>query len=370
MVNNSSLAAPTQFRLIRGCSLLNDRRSPSQYIIGTSGRVATVTSAYQRTALAQLALGIDPREYVSPEVGLELERFIETLTALGFINLRPAQLSAPKRFFAEVSESDLAARHLKMRSEPELAQSEWIDGEGDSGASIVAARSLHPIVLSGRSRTITLLYSILLASGVTQVRFADRHYRPTIDSWDIGFGAISHEDLGLNFYERCESARRALSLFPIDISRRYEQDIARPLAIIHYGDCDPVDLIQWSNHRIPHLLIHPPIGDEIVIGPMVIPGESPCVRCLSLYQIDNFGFTSLERIPINEVGELPAYVAHYIASLAAMHILNFIDRTNGSGAEILSRNTSVGEVSYINFQRLTEPQVVAIARHPLCGCDS
>jgi hypothetical protein len=110
------------------------------------------------------------------------------------------------------------------------------------------------------------------------------------------------------------------------------------------------------------------VGDEIAIGPMVIPAESPCFRCLSLYEIDNFGFTRLERIPINEVDELPSYVAHHVASIVAMHILNFIDRASDSTYGSSPRNTSVGEVSFLNFQRLTEPQVVAIARHPLCGC--
>jgi hypothetical protein len=369
MVHQISLGSPARYTLIRGCSLFNDRRLPSRYYIGTSRRVAAVTSAYQRTALSQLALGVDPLIHVSSEVRVELERFIEGLALNGFLNRQRAQLSAPKRYFESISESDIAANHLRSRSEPELAQSEWIDGSGDGGSSIVAARSQYPIVLSGRSRVITLLYSILLASGVTRVRFADRHYRSNVESTDVGFGAISGDDLGLNFYERCESARRSLSLFPIEPSSRYDLDTSRPVAIVHYGDCDPESLVEWSNKRLPHLVIHKAIGDEIAVGPMVISGETPCIRCLSLYEIDNFGFTRLERIPINEVGELPTYAAHYIASIVAMHILNFIDRGNERDYGGATRNTGIGEVSFINFQRLTEPQVVAIARHPLCGCD-
>ena len=368
MAHHTSLNSPARYTLIRGCSLFNDRRLASRYYIGTSGRVAAVTSAFQRTALSQLALGIDPLAHVSTEVRNELERFIEGLAINGFLNHQRAQLSAPKRYFDSISESDIAAHHMRVRCEPELAQSEWIDGSGDGGTSIVAARSQYPIVLSGRSRVITLLYSILLASGVTRVRFADRYYRPGVESADVGFGAITADDLGLNFYERCESARRALSLFPIESGSRYDLDTSRPVAIVHYGDCDPESLVEWSNKRLPHLVIHKPIGDEIAVGPMVIPGETPCIRCLSLYEMDNFGFTRLERIPINEVGELPTYAAHYIASIVAMHILNFIDRTSDSDYGSATRNTSIGEVSFINFQRLTEPQVVAIARHPLCGC--
>jgi hypothetical protein len=58
------------------------------------------------------------------------------------------------------------------------------------------------------------------------------------------------------------------------------------------------------------------------------------------------------------VDELPMVVAHYIAAIVAGQILHFIDGTSPAG----------GEALYVNFQRLTSPQVVAIARHPLCGC--
>jgi hypothetical protein len=52
-------------------------------------------------------------------------------------------------------------------------------------------------------------------------------------------------------------------------------------------------------------------------------------------------------------------IAHYIAALVGAQILHFIDGTAPTG----------GNTLYINYQRLTSPQVVAIARHPLCGCD-
>jgi bacteriocin biosynthesis cyclodehydratase domain-containing protein len=190
-----------------------------------------------------------------------------------------------------------------------------------------------------------------------------------VESCDLGFGAISHSHLGQNYYEQSESARRALSLFSIDSSSRHDLDNSTPIAIIHYGDCDPVDLVEWSNKQMPHLVIHQPIGDEIVIGPMVIPGKSPCIRCLSLYEIDNFGYTRLERIDINGPQELPVVTAHYVAAIAASQILHFIDHHNSTKTSQRTRNTGIGEVAYINFQSLTEPQVVAIARHPLCGCD-
>jgi bacteriocin biosynthesis cyclodehydratase domain-containing protein len=193
--------------------------------------------------------------------------------------------------------------------------------------------------------------------------------RPLVNELDIGFGGLEESDVGLSYYTVTESARRGISLFPTDRNFHYELDTSRPIAVIHYGDCDPEMLVEWSNEKIPHLVIHAPIGDEIAVGPMVIPGQSPCIRCLSLYEIDNLGFTRLERIDLNLIDELPASTAYYVAAIAAGQILHFIDQTLSDTASPLPRNTGVGEVTYINFQKLTEPQVVAIARHPLCGCD-
>lgn len=358
------------FTLLRGCALFENRRArtPHSYILGTTNNVAAVTSAFERTALTQLAEGIDPLSRASAPICAELEIFIRSLTEAGMLNHNPQELRAPVRNNSEIDHRDASFNQLRVRSAPELLQAEWSDGKGDGGTSTLAARSQFPIELSGRSRVITLLYSILLASGVTRVRFADRHQRPLVTDSDIGFGGLEESDVGLSYYTVTESVRRGISLFPTDRNFHYELDASRPIAVIHYGDCDPEMLMEWSNEKIPHLVIHAPIGDEVVVGPLVIPGQSPCIRCLSLYEIDNYGFTRLERINLNLVDELPAVTAYYIAAIAAAQILHFIDQSLSAITSPLPRNTGIGEVAYINFQKLTEPQVVAIARHPLCGC--
>ncbi len=353
------------YSLIRGCALMRDHRGDKRnYLLGTLERVAIVTSPFQRSALTQLALGGDPFVNLPLRESEEIERLIRELDARGFLNRVRSELAPPKRYLNEVDSRDRAAIQLRTRSAPELAQVEWAESKGDGGTSTLAARSQFPIELSGRSRVITLLYSILLASGVTKVRFADRFDKPDVSDLDIGTGPITASDLGLNYYQQLESQRRGLSLFPIALSGTDKGGSDKgdhfPAAlVVHYGDCDPEALIEWSQAKRPHLLIHQPIGDEIAIGPLVFPGESPCNRCLSLYEIDNWGFTRFERIPLTPVDELPMVVAHYVAAIVAGEILRFIDGAANSG----------GDVFYLNFQRLTSPQVVAIARHPLCGCD-
>ncbi len=378
MKNTYSHSYAQTLSLIRGCALFNNRRiGEGSYLLGTLEHVAAVTSPFQRSALLQLATGGDPMKV--SERDNEIEELIDALAARGFLNRVRSELTPPKRYLDEIDSRDRAIIQLRTRSAPELAQVEWAgvdsgvgdrdgekrdgekrDGEKrDGGTSTLAARSQFPLELSGRSRVITLLYSILLASGVTRVRFADRFLKNEVNDLDIGSGPLTANDLGLNYYQELEHHRRGLSLFPIEIGDRHDIDRSPPALTVHYGDCDPEVLIEWSQSKQPHLLIHLPVGDEIAIGPLVFPGRSPCNRCLSLYEIDNWGFTRFERIPLTPVDELPMAVAYYIAAIVAAEILHFIDGRSSSG----------GEVIYINFQNLTSPQVVAIARHPLCGCD-
>ena len=366
------------YTLIRGCSLFENS---DRYTLGNLNRVATVTSSFQRSALTQLAAGENPLQNLAhPELG-EIERFLEYLRAYGFLNHTRAELITPSRSNGVNGSKgvahDAALNQLRIRCAPEQMQSEWIDGAGDRGTSTLAARSQYPIELIGRSRIITLLYSILLASGVTRVRLSDRQPPTAVRDLDLGFGAITAQDLGANYYETLESRRRELSLFPIEHNQRQqqlsEQAELAPVLTIFVGDLDPELIVEWSNRRQPHLMIHPLAGDEAAIGPLVEPGISPCIRCFALYERENFGFTRTERIPLTAVDDFPTVAAHYIAAIAASQTLHFIDELNAKRANAprseLARNTGIGEVTYINLQRLTEPQVVAIARHPLCGCD-
>lgn len=357
-----------QISLLRASALF-PMRTDGHYAFGTLSRIVAVTSAFQRTALTQIANGENPFAQVSPTVHQELSTFFHLLYEKGLLNRTPAEIALPHRSQLQPSESDIAIRQFRARTSPELAQTEWIDQVGDGGTSTLTSRSNHYIELSGRSRVITLLYSILLASGISHIRFADRHFKPLVSDLDIGFGAITATDLGANYYDVLDSHRRELSLFPIESKSQLGREYIKPALVIHYGECDPELLIEWSQKSIPHLLIHPPVGDEIVMGPLVLAGESPCNRCLWLYELDNFGFSTDQKIPLTPLEDLPTVSAYSVAAIVASQTLHFIDQLHSDADLSIMRNTGVGEITLLNFQRITEPQVVAIPRHPLCGCD-
>ena len=85
----------------------------------------------------QIGDGVNPLLQVDLNLRDEISGFLDALAARGFLNRIPAQLKAPKRYFDEIDSSDLAARDFQLRAEPELTQSEWIDGASD-GAKYLA----------------------------------------------------------------------------------------------------------------------------------------------------------------------------------------------------------------------------------------
>ena len=84
--------------------MIHNRRRPSHYVVGNSlagsEGVVAVTSAFERSALLQIGEGVNPFLHVSLHQRDELVKFLEALSARGFLNRNPAQLKAPKRYLS------------------------------------------------------------------------------------------------------------------------------------------------------------------------------------------------------------------------------------------------------------------------------
>jgi hypothetical protein len=228
--------------------------------------------------------------------------------------------------------------------------------------------------ISGRNRIATLLHSLLLASGVSLVEFVDRFDKVAISDCDIGTSTITSKDYAMNFYGHLQSHRRAISLFPLDRSINHLREKGGGAAkqatlMIHSGPVDIEDLIDWLTAGQAHFVIQSPIADEITMGPLVLPGISPCLRCADLNQIDRVGFSSNDRIALTDTPEIAMVGAHFIASLAASQILHFIDSNRLSSSTSSSEQSSpIARTTTVNLQKLQQPQIHSITQHPLCGC--
>lgn len=372
-------------QLKRGLALLATR-DQGIYLIGDRTTHIRLHSRLEITLVQEMAAGNRAPLSRGPLQGAEgllnSEDLSNSERAQALNRIRNAGLTTgsqplpalPPRYAALPTARDLALQLIIQRSAPELAECEWAQRDDDGGATTLSKRSSARILISGRSRIATLLLRLLPQSGVGTVECADRYESPEISPMDIGIGDIGVEEIGSNFYQHHVAKGARIALFPttssskkVGSNRGLEAERIeahqRPTLIIHCGDLGIEDQIDWMVSAQPHLVITRPIGGEVAISPIVLPGQSPCIRCMELYELDRYGFSRFERIPLTQLDESSIVASHFIASLVASMVLNFID------SKILAAQ-GVGEITYIDSLNLRAPQVVAIERHPLCGCST
>jgi hypothetical protein len=310
--------------------------------------------------------GITAEDYRELMWSLEEHEFLET---------SPSVLSVTTRFQSVAKHKrrdilpDAAFSQLQKRVAPELSHTRLLPGVHDSGASIINARQNVRVEIYGSDRIATLLYGILLSSGVTYTHFAlgTRSHDPLIVDTDLSAGFIRSTDVGQSYKQRMEDLGKELSLFPIErLEAAQELDGEPPERYIkiHMGAMDPQLLSQWMSAEQEHLVITPPDGGKCVIGPLVQPGRTPCTRCrnIAIDQVIGSASVVADKVLIGERlhnQEMPVFVAHYLAGLIASFILQRIDA---------DKSDLTGAYMAVDSLALSESSLIPVARNPACGC--
>ena len=310
--------------------------------------------------------GITAEDYRELMWSLEEHEFLET---------SPSVLSVTTRFHSVAKHKrrdilpDAAFSQLLKRVAPELSHTRLLSGVHDSGASIINARQNVRVEIYGSDRIATLLYGILLSSGVTYTHFAlgTRSHDPLIVDTDLSAGFIRSTDVGQSYKQRMEDLGKELSLFPIErLEAAQELDGEPPERYIkiHIGAMDPQLLSQWMSAEQEHLVITPPDGGKCVIGPLVQPGRTPCTRCrnIAIDQVIGSASVVADKVLIGEHPdnqEMPVFVAHYLAGLIASFILQRIDT---------DKSDLTGAYMAVDSLALSESSLIPITRNPACGC--
>ena len=310
--------------------------------------------------------------------GISADDFRElmwTLEEHEFLETSPSILSVTTRFQSVAKHKrrdilpDAAFSQLQKRVAPELSHARLLPGVHDSGASIINARQHVRVEIYGSDRIATLLYGILLASGVTYTHFAlgTRAHDPLIIDTDLSAGFIRSTDVGQSYKQRMEDLGKELSLFPIErLESAQELDGEPPERYIkiHIGAMDPQLLSQWMSASQEHLVITPPDGGKCVIGPLVQPGKTPCTRCrnISIEEVVGSPSVTADKVLIGdrtENQEMPVFVAHYLAGLIASFILQRIDA---------SKSDLTGAYMEVDSLALSASSLIPVSRNPACGC--
>ena len=372
---SQEITSKSHLRLKEGISIyrtpigLRCGTARSSFAIPEKGyvRALEILSSHGRDEIDIAATcGITAEDYRELMWNLEEHEFLET---------SPSVLSVTTRFQSVAKHKrrdilpDAAFSQLQKRVAPELSHTRLLPGVHDSGASIVNARQNVRIEIYGSDRIATLLYGILLSSGLTYTHFAlgTRSQDPLIIDTDLAAGFIRSTDVGQSYKQRMEDLGKELSLFPIErLESAQELDGEPPERYIkiHVGAMDPQLLSQWMSAGQEHLVITPPDGGKCVIGPLVQPGKTPCTRCRNIAIDEVIGSASVvaDKVLIGDhpdVQELPVFVAHYLAGLIASFILQRIDQ---------NKSDLTGAYMAVDSLALSQSSLIPVSRNPVCGC--
>lgn len=252
---------------------------------------------------------------------------------------------------------DAAYQQLQQRIVPELGQITWQTGIIDAGVTTLSDRQKVVVDICGDDRLAISLLTILLASGVSQTTLALSNVQRDISATDLGTGVFAISDIGTNLTNRISEIARDFALFPISKNATTEKFLT-----IIFGAPDPAKISTLLSSNLPHLFISTLDTTTLRVGPLVIPGKSPCFRCIELNQLEQSPllnqvnqarlFASIQQLNIAATAQF--------AGMIAQCILNYLDT---GISELISTQLLLDTAHPCN------PQHIAYTINPACGCN-
>ena len=215
--------------------------------------------------------------------------------------------------------------YLRARLAPELACAALAYGHGDGGAAVIARRRAAFVRVYGADRIGACVATLLAASGVAWVTCRDGGIAGEADIAPAGLGAA---DVGT---ARTAGVDRAVHRVARE-TRTADDPRRLPDLAVLAGHPDPVDVAELMRGRVPHLAVR--AGEAIgVVGPLVEPGRSACLRCADLARTARdsawpliLAQTGGPDGPAASPQACDTVLAAATAALAAAQALTFIDR--------------------------------------------
>ena len=254
------------------------------------------------------------------------------------------------------------SRQLRARLAPELAATSLAHGYGDGGARALARRRAAHVRVLGGGRLAPAITAILAASGIGQVDGGDA--RPAEPAPTEPAPAPARAAQARAAQARAARAGRARAgRGQAGRGQPGQAPVTRPDLVVLVGVADPELAARLMRERIPHLAAaaSEAIG---VVGPLVTPGRSACLRCLDLARTDRDPAWPL--ILAQLAGRQPdppacdAALAAAVAAQAAAQALAFTDRPDQPGP--VTNGTLELVLPGWQWRRRTWPP------HPDCTC--
>ena len=229
----------------------------------------------------------------------------------------------------------------RMRAEANLYSWHPQIENGVSAETLINKRRYFSIMIYGKNRLALSLFTVLQASGFSLIKLTDRAYSASVNSKaqiepdEVCGLAIRGSDVGLQKALVLADLARNSQLFPLESLVFPEL----PDLIISTESIPQETMQSWMSENIVHLPISNIIEEKIIIGPIVIPGKTPCLNCLNLWRADQFPHqSSFEILAALDSGEgkgleLPSAQVALLTGLITTQVIQFL-QSNQSNQSI------------------------------------
>ena len=242
------------------------------------------------------------------------------------------------------------------RLRPDLASFSLLSASTDAGLTTLGRRRRATVQVHGAGRVGATIASLLAASGIGHVNPIDPD---TARYTDATPGGLSCSDAGTRRDRAAAAALRRTA------PATQDDHVTQPdLAILA-----PVDR---ADHKLPDALLREQIPHLIaivqeangVVGPLVVPESSACLRCQHLHRVDRDPawprLAAQLELPNVSTESCDTVLASAVATLAASQALAYLDDSD----DPISTLNGALELSLpdLQWRRRSWPP------HPRCGC--
>ena len=282
-----------------------------------------------------------------PDLKEEIFKVVNLLVDGRLIEFRSSPLPS------QLPKKDLPAANLvnsvnRMRAETNLYCWHPQVDNGISAEELIGKRRNFSIMIYGRNRLALSLFAVLQASGFTLIKLTDRANSASADSRsqiepdEVCGLAIRGSDVGLRKALVLADLARNSQLFPLENVLFPEL----PDLIISTESIPQETMQSWMSENIVHLPISNLVENKIVIGPIVIPGKTPCLNCLNLWRSDQFPHhNSFEILAALDSGagkglELPAAQVALLTGLITTQVIQYCTSLASEDSKLASEDSN------------------------------
>ena len=200
-----------------------------------------------------------------------------------------------------------------------------------SPSELFSSRAKQEILIFGTNQFSIQLLATLQATGFSRSKiigsFGKDHSQVIAD--DLSGTVIQSSDVGSTISQISKRVTREHQL--VNLGNVQIASNSKPALIIAMQPI-PADYQQrWLSESTPHLVIGSIIENQMEIGPIVLPGQTTCLRCIDLTFVANSLTPEIATLNhLNALERLPAAVLATLVGMVTTFAATFLDINSGS----------------------------------------